>query len=75
MWRLMVGFGMILFSLGTLAGLGLIVMLVIDREYDPLPRVAFGTVMFAGVAWRCRRRWQLEQQAREFRRENARERT
>ena len=61
--------GTFVFSIGLFASLTLIIMLTIDREYDDLPRVAFGAVALAGAAWSSRRSWQRANQEREFRRE------
>jgi membrane protein implicated in regulation of membrane protease activity len=74
MWRMIVGGSMVLFSTGTAAGVALLIMLLIDREYAQLPWVAIGTLIFAWGTWAMRRDWQRERQAREFRRENARDR-
>lgn len=70
MWRYFLGGMTILFGAGALAGLMLIVFSVVERDYPTAGRVLVGTLIFAGIAWVCRRDWQRAQQERAFRRKN-----
>jgi hypothetical protein len=61
--------GTVVFTLGTLAGASLLVMLLVDAEYGEAGRVALGTLALGAAARGFRLGWQRANQEREFRRE------
>lgn len=64
-----------MFGIGATAGLLLIVLCSIDREWNELPRLVFGTIAMAAMAWTMWRAWRRERQKRAFLRETQLERT